>query len=282
MTSSLPPWLRTHTAAGALVAVIITIVVGSSIGFSGLKATTESIPAANVQATPSTLPANTVVATIDATPVPMRELQIFLNKQRAQTLAVYPNASGGADAAFWTTRQGAQTPADHLLNGALKDVARVTVQFKLAVRYEIPAPKDYNSFLQALVNENSRRHEAVAKHQPIYGPIQYAESNYLDYLIGQIAFELKTKMSADGTLSISESSLNAYFTANQDRFRSSDSTAPSLTDPKTRQQAQDALTESEYEDYVNRLATSNQIAPDTGLTTILNAGCLVSGQCDHP
>ena len=84
--------------------------------------------------------------------------------------------------------------------GALADAARAVVQFDAARHYGLRAPADYRDFVAELDAENGRRAHAVATGQPIYGPRHYSEAAYLDYLLGQTAFDVAAKMAADGTI----------------------------------------------------------------------------------
>lgn len=196
------------------------------------------------------VPSATVVARVDGTDIPMRELQLFLGQDRAAVIADSPDAARGAS--YWTTLSGSTTPAQRLVASALSDAARAAVQFDAARRYGLKAPVNYEDFIAGLNAENARRAHAIATGQPIYGPRQYSEAAYLDYVLGQTAFDLAAKMVADGTLP-------------------TDSAAGGgASQPST-----------DYEAKIDRLVASATITTTDATQIIVNGGCLSTGECEQ-
>jgi hypothetical protein len=208
----------------------------------------------------------------------MRELQLFLDDGRAAALAQFPSA-GRTDADFWSSKVDGQTPAGYLVGGALAGAARVLVQFQLAAKHGISAPSNYADFLRLLDEENQRRLTAVEKNEPIYGPKQYSETNYLGYLVDGVAVSLQGPLVNDGTLVVNDAAIDSYFVQHPQQFQLSDGTVADIHDEKVRSKIATAVTQTEYDAYVDQLAQQAVIQRSPSLDTVLSGGCLASGIC---
>ena len=271
------PWI---VVASALIAVALLATLGFAVaGFVRSHATPAPAPAAAPSSSFPTVGANEQVATVNGQPIPMRELQIYLSKDRAAVLARYQsNPAAGKGDRFWNQIVDGGTPAELLTQSAMADVKKTTVQLQLAAQYKLIADPSYSSFLTAFNAENNRRATAIANHQPVYGPVQYTEANYLDYVIGQYAYELEPKLEADGSLPVTDADLNAYYTANAAQFASPDGTPADPTQPATQTQIRRAFLDAEYQQLVAGLA-SRAATIETDTHTITSGGCLATGTC---
>lgn len=280
MRTAQPPRRRSWIVAGVAVALLSAVAFGIA-GFvisHPLHASPAQATAPPAAAFP-TLEPDQPVATVDGIAVPMRELQIFLVKDRAAVLARYQSdPAAGTGNAFWTRPINGETPAARLTDAALADVARTTVQLELAAKHRLVADPRYSTFLTALSAENQRRRTAVAHHQAVYGPVQYSEANYLDYLIGQYAYDLEPPLEADGTLPVTDAAVAAYVMANASLFASPDGTPAGPTQPTVQAQARRALVDAEYQQLVQRLALQARIV-QTDTEVIATGGCLTTGEC---
>ncbi|SEH55905.1 MULTISPECIES: hypothetical protein [unclassified Leifsonia] len=229
--------------------IVVALLAALAVGLFAFLHSHPS-PAANAApAAPSAVPrlgADEQVATVNGIPIPMREFQIFLDKERAVTLARYPSGSSAGDGeSYWNRPVDGVTPAGYLTRTALADVAATTVELQLAATYKLIPDPSYHSFLAAFQEENERRARAIAQRQVVYGPMKYAEANYLDYVTGEYAYELESRLQEDGTL-------------------------PATGD------AQDAA--SAYRRLIDGLASHAQIVTQR-IDIIATGGCLVTGQC---
>ncbi len=84
------------------------------------------------------------------------------------------------------------------------------------MKYHLTPADSYDFFLTQLKKENQRRKHAVATHQPIYGPTQYTEANYFDYLQAQYSFDLQERMRADGTITVGQPQLASFLATHPD------------------------------------------------------------------
>ena len=50
----------------------------------------------------------------------------------------------------------------------------------------------YDGFVQNLMLENERRQQAIKKNQVVFGPAQYTEETYFEYVMGNTALAVKT------------------------------------------------------------------------------------------
>lgn len=230
----------------ALLAALGTGLVGFLQSHASPAATAAPAPVPAPAATFPRLASDEQVATVDGIAIPMRELQIFLDKERAATLARYPSSPATGDGErFWSRPVNGVSPADYLMRAALADVATTTVQLQLAAKYQLITDPGYGAFLAAFHAENERRAQAVAKHQVVYGPVKYTEANYLEYLIAQHAYDLEPRLEADGTLPVTHDAQNA---------------------------------DAEYQQLIRGLASHAQLVAE-GTRVVTTGGCLTTGAC---
>ena len=79
----------------------------------------------------------------------------------------------------------------------------------------------YSNFLQDLKNENERRKEAVSKKLPVYGPVEYEEKIYYEYLQTERTEKLK-KLLSKGELMINDLEALDFYNSNKENFRNPD------------------------------------------------------------
>ena len=192
-----------------------------------IAATVAAVTAATVATRSTTSDTNgrppaltAVVVNIDGQDIPVREFNIFLARERANTFAHYQQqlaVDGGTQ--FWTTPHDGETPQDYIKQLALADATRTVVQQQLAHRYGVLADPGYAAFVQAWIEENARRQKAFADHDVIYGPIQYTESNYFTYLFDQMVSNLKQTLDAQHVINTSDSLLYQFYLMHQAEFR---------------------------------------------------------------
>ncbi len=261
---------------GIVLALLVLAVVCAA---AWLKPTTVGHPAASGPAT--LLAQDTDVATVDGIAVPARELQIYLDRDRAATIAHYQAENHDAGSAgFWTTRYGDSTPSEHLIDAALADIARATVQRRWAVTYGIAESATYDSFLTQLRDENTRRRDAVAEKKPIYGPVQYTEANYFQYLQDQYSFDLRDAMRTNGTINIDTGSITSFLRARPDiaafvRLHAGQAEA------EANKMIVMLYTEDRYSALLAQAASAASVARSAALEFVAR-GCLESGRCITP
>jgi hypothetical protein len=162
------------------------------------------------------------VETVNGQALPVREFELFLARDRAETFAYFQQHYGVSDSAsFWTTAHGGQTPSDYIKRVALSDATNALVQQALATKYGVVSGFTYAGYLSAWQAQNASRAAAVAAHQAIYGPASYTESDYFTYVSEQMSEQLQTTLTDKGVIKVTDAALASYYTAHKSQFTGS-------------------------------------------------------------
>lgn len=212
------------------------------------------------------------VLTVDRIPVPVRELALYLARDRSAIVAEYQ--ARGADigsAAFWQTPIDGVTPARKLVAKAKDDVVRLHVQLQLAASAHVNAPQTYDQLVRAWQNENARRANALDKGQPVYGPQQFSESDFIDYLLGNLGQQAQTELAARGGLDGSDAAARTYYTAHPDRFSGAFETV--------KQQVILHMLDEQYQHLITERTADAQVESEPLLDDLPRYSCLADGSC---
>ena len=212
------------------------------------------------------------VLTVDRIPVPVRELALYLARERSAIVAEYQ--ARGADigsAAFWQTPMDGVTPARKLVAKAKDDVVRLHVQLQLAASAHVNAPQTYDQLVRAWQNENARRANALDKGQPVYGPQQFSESDFIDYLLGNLGQQAQTELAAHGGLDGTDAAARAYYTAHPDRFSGAFETV--------KQQVILHMLDEQYQHLITERTADAQVESEPLLDDLPRYSCLADGSC---
>jgi hypothetical protein len=149
---------------------------------------------ATAASTPDT-PTEAIVASVNGEPILVAELQVAAGHVRARVAADFTARYGvAANGAFWTTPLGTERPVDVLKQQALAVAVERKVEQLLMRDQGILPDVSHREYLAALDRENARRREALERGEPIYGPQQYGEQEYLEYLISNGIVALKQRL----------------------------------------------------------------------------------------
>ncbi|MDR6550581.1 hypothetical protein [Paenibacillus qinlingensis] len=140
-----------------------------------------------------------------------REFALLLSQQRSQTVQTYKKKYNAAvNGTFWTTAYEGVTPADYAKQAALDQLIEYRVEQLLAQSNGLDVPADYGQFLQRLREENERRKALLQTGSPIYGPTQYSEWGFYDYVHSNMVIKLKDKLLEGGAVATDEELHKAY------------------------------------------------------------------------
>jgi hypothetical protein len=213
-----PPTKRRPRArlwGGALTLVLVAGVTALTLSLVGGRSSAAAAPA-----TPSISPDSmSTVETVDGAALPVREYELFLSQDRAETFAYFQQHDGVGDSAtFWTTAHGGQTPTAYIKRVALADATNAVVQQVLATEYGVVSGFTYAGFLQAWQAQNVSRASALAAHQVIYGPTSYSESDYFTYVSDQMSEQLQTTLTGKGVIKVTDAALESYYDSHKSQF----------------------------------------------------------------
>ena len=202
------PVLIVAAAAGISIVVAVTVVLGN-LRTSPRHDGATSLPGTSMA----------TALTVDGQAIPLRELMLQVDADRAAMFAYFQqNYHAGDTAGFWHIRFGTTTPADYLTEHAITDTVSIAVERHLAQQRGLLADAGYPAFLQSWTAENARRAAALANHQVIYGPTQYSEAGYFTYLMGNVVPRLEQALAKDGTISVTDADVQAYYAAPPEKF----------------------------------------------------------------
>lgn len=136
-----------------------------------------------------------VVATVNAEPITYNEYKYFLNKNRAGVIRHFrQNCGFEYDLNFWVDTCEGKSPKQYLADKSLKESIITKTQQVVAMNLGLVSDISYEQFLVGLQKENKRRLEAKKQNQVIFGPVQYSEKVYFDYLFSNLVIQIKKEL----------------------------------------------------------------------------------------
>ncbi|NQX68765.1 peptidyl-prolyl cis-trans isomerase [Paenibacillus alba] len=87
-----------------------------------------------------------------------------------------------------------ETPTDEWKQKALDDSVSIKMQQIIAQENGVWSDISYSSFLQQWKRENERRQQAIQNKQVVFGPTQYSEDGYFEYMLSNANIAVKKKM----------------------------------------------------------------------------------------
>lgn len=152
---------------------------------------------------------------VDGVPITLTEFNRAVRKNRAYVVNYfYKKYNVQQSEKFWTTAINGEIPRDMLIKIAQEECTNIKMQQIVAQEKGILKDISYQGFLQELKNENIRREEAIKNKQVVYGPSQYSEDAYFDYLL----FNAKLSIKKDMQERISEGELKQFYDAKKDEL----------------------------------------------------------------
>lgn len=153
------------------------------------------------------------VAEVNGEPVSARELAHFAALNRAYVMEYFMNTYG-ADygRSFWHQSYNGETPSGMLHKRALQDAVRMKVELGLAKEEGLLEGISFDDVLGEMAKENARRKQAADNGQPVYGPVKFEESTFVDFYRSKLLTELKERLSRS-VLSATEEQLKAHYEA---------------------------------------------------------------------
>lgn len=220
---------RPRLWGGLLALVLAAGAVAVTLSLAGGHGSAVAAPVA-----PSISPDSmAVVETVDGTALPVREYELFLSQDRAETFAYFQQHYGVGDSStFWATAHGGQTPTAYLKRVALADATNAVVQQVLATKYGVVTGFSYAGFLVAWQAQNASRASALAAHQVIYGPTSYSESDYFTYVSDQMSEQLQSTLTTKGVIKVTDAALESYYDSHKSQFTGSGGDAEQDVGPK--------------------------------------------------
>jgi len=159
-----------------------------------------------------------VIGTVNSVPVTLRELKMSEDKCKPQVIQEFKSRYNlPFDAGFWNNTDLKPSPSEVLRSKAFNAAIERKIQQQLAQKLGLTTDISYKSFYRELISENNRRKKAVSNHQIIYGPVQFSEVNYYDYLFSNLILKLK-KVLAKDSFNLSDSQLRVQYELNKENL----------------------------------------------------------------
>jgi hypothetical protein len=158
-----------------------------------------------------------VVVQINGEVINFREFNLFAQKERASVIQYYRvNYGMEYTQEFWIKAYNGVTPTEYLKKQTIDALKMTVLQQAEAKKQGLIDNIGYANFLINFEKENKRRLEARSKGQVIYGPVQYSEEGYFDYLFSNLVNKLKNDLYAKEFLI--DKSLQLFYDLNRSRF----------------------------------------------------------------
>lgn len=213
---------------------------------TGLILTMVMLSAAAVPA--SEMPDDTVVAKINGLPVQMREFMLMVNKNRSEVFSYFKQTYNAEDSeTFWTDQFEGESPSELVKQYAIDELKETKTEQALAIEYGIIENGDYDKFVTEWKAENERRKAAKANNEVIFGPVEYREMDYFNYVHSNVIVELK-KMIREMEFNFSESDYLQYYENNQELFETED--GKSIPIEEVKEAIKSNLTDQYYDQFI--------------------------------
>lgn len=156
---------------------------------------------------------------VNGEPVTVREFRQRMEYDyRALTIDHFTRNWGAeADKEFWDKEFDGITPREYLKEKTIESCALIKLQTLKMKEMGILEDISYQSFLQDLETENQRRKEITESGGVIYGPQQYSENEYFEYVFSNLREDLKEQMAAELGWN-TEDNLKEYYERYKDTY----------------------------------------------------------------
>jgi hypothetical protein len=152
-----------------------------------------------------------LVAEVNGSPITAQEFKSELKQQRASVIDYFYRSYGAEYGEnFWEADFNGENPEDTAKKRALQEIIKLKIELELVKQHGLIQGTSYDDLLGEMDKENKRRLAAVKAREPIYGPVQFDESTFMNYYISKLRNELKEKLSED-ELKVSDEDLMRHY-----------------------------------------------------------------------
>ncbi|MDQ6423181.1 peptidylprolyl isomerase [Paenibacillus sp. LHD-117] len=124
------------------------------------------------------------MALVDGIPISTKEFDKAIEANKTPIIDYFYNKYGAEQTAeFWTTSFEGEIPAESIMNKALEESVKIKIRQLIAREQGMLQDISYEGFLRQLNEENKRRQRAIRNREVIYGPRQYEENAYFEYVL---------------------------------------------------------------------------------------------------
>ncbi|WP_256757060.1 peptidyl-prolyl cis-trans isomerase [Cohnella sp. WQ 127256] len=136
-----------------------------------------------------------IIAAVNGEPITYGEFNLRFVQNRAVVLNYFKNLYNmDYDASFWTRSDNEEVPIEKWKSLSLEEVVKIKLQQLLAKQNDLVSSVSYEDFVQSLAVENKRRKQAELLKEVIYGPLQYDEQGYYNYLLSNMRTRMQNKL----------------------------------------------------------------------------------------
>ncbi len=135
---------------------------------------------------------DTVVATVDGEPLVFAEFCFAAGDIRSDVISYFYNTySAEQTEDFWESEFNGENPNLRLYSLSFEEAVRIKTEQIMMREYGIADDLSYKTFYDSFIAENKRRAKALENDEIIYGPKQYTEISYYEYLHNNRLLKLK-------------------------------------------------------------------------------------------
>jgi hypothetical protein len=147
--------------------------------------------------TPEKQQDTSLMATVNGEAIMLREFMLHARALRPLVISEYRTRYGAEySGEFWSRKFDGVTPMETLKSRTLDSLVYIKVQQISGRQAGITGDISYQGFLKELETENRRRLVAKQSGKVIYGPVQYSEEVYYNYLFSNMVNRLKEFLAA--------------------------------------------------------------------------------------
>ncbi|MCA0757686.1 peptidyl-prolyl cis-trans isomerase [Paenibacillus sp. N4] len=139
--------------------------------------------------------ADSYMALVNGFPIRTKEFDNAIAANKAQIIDYFYNKYGAEQTAgFWTTSFEGEVPAESIMKKALEDSVKIKIRQRIAQEQGVLQNISYEGFIRQLNEENKRRQRAIRNREVIYGPRQYEENAYFEYVLSNTTRSVKNQL----------------------------------------------------------------------------------------
>lgn len=156
------------------------------------------------------------VLTINSEPVSWAEFNLVMSGLRVRVYTYFQSKFDFTENEnFWETEYSGEIPGKKLIDETINALKRIKIEQILMKEEGIVDDISFTDFIKELKNENARRKKAIANKTSIYGPTEFNEKIYYEFLQMERSEKLKIRMSGS-KLHFSEDDIRNYYNNNKD------------------------------------------------------------------